>query len=233
MKAKLSKLSINVNSPYRLVALAIVLAVIAGAAINLVSIYGFPITGFAAAGSGFVYINVSCTTSITLVNSSVAFGSMQPGASNDTRDTFPPPLYVRNDGNVPVNITIKATPLFTGVGDPNVYFGYACGNTSEHTCKCILGNPTAAAPDLGCNTTTIPTGTLNGTGQNGTQLTFSAIPINTLPAALVQYNFTFNDTNDELEIDINVSVPLNVSAGTKESNITVLAISTQPAAECV
>ncbi len=223
----------HLNSPYALAALAIVVALLAGAAVNLASFYGAPITGYA---SGFVYINVSCSTSITLVNSTVTFGAIAAGATNNTRDTFPPALYVRNDGNVPVNISIRATSIFTSIPNPTIFFGYACGNTTEHTCTCVLntiGANFTLSPDLGCNTTSNAQNTLNGTGQNGTQITFSAIPLNTLPAALVQYNFTFNDTNDELEIDINISIPSNESAGAKESNVTVLATSTQPATECV
>ncbi len=229
MSPKINKSGININSSYRLLALAIVLAIIAGTSVNLISIFGLPITGYA---SGTVNVTISCTTSITLVNDSVVFLPMATGTTNDTRDTFPSALYVRNDGNVPVNISIRATPLFTAVGDPNIFFEYACGNTTEHTCKCTLDTLAGNGIDTGCNITTVPTGASNGTGQNGTQLTFSAVPINTLPAALVQYNFTFNDTNDELEIDINVSIPTNESAGFKSSNVTVIATSTQPAADC-
>ena len=223
--------SVNLNSPYRLITLAIVLAIIAGAAINLASVYGFPVTGYAAAGAGFVYINVSCTTSITLVNSTVTFGPMLSGTTNDTTDNFPPPLYVRNDGNVPVNISIRSTNLFVSLPNPNLFFEYKCANTTEWTCRCTLGLTTT---DAGCNiTTNTNTWAANGTGQNGSQFVFTPIPASDLVASMVQYNLSFNDTNDELEIDINVSIPGNESAGTKEANVTVVAKSTQPVAECV
>ena len=208
----------DVRSPHRLVALAVVLAIIAGAAVNLVSLHGVPITGNAA---GFVYVNVSCTTSITLVNNTLTFGSMATGTTNDTTDTFPPPFYVRNDGNVEVNISIRATSLFSASNpNPTSFFTFRCGNVStEFNCTCPAGYNTSQ-----CTTFD---------QLNGSQLQWARITLNSTTAALAARNLSYIDTNDEVEIEINVSIPGNESAGGKSSVVSIEAVGNTEAGACV
>lgn len=184
----------KVGSTYRLIAVLIVLALILGVSSEIVLFYVTPpITGFAA---GTTTVTVATSTAITLPVSTVAFGTMSSGETNDTKDDAPPPFQVQNDGNVPVNISIRATNLFSSANpNPTAFFRYACGNiTTEFNCTPL------------------------------SQLTYANIPANTSTAALAVFNLTYEDTKDLVEIDINVTIASNETAGAKSSSVSIEAV---------
>ncbi|MBW3015450.1 LamG domain-containing protein, partial [Candidatus Woesearchaeota archaeon] len=65
--------------------------------------------------------------SITMIVNQTDFGSGGPGFSDNTTDNIPGPPVVQNDGNIDVNITITATPLFTEGGFPSEYYQFMIG----------------------------------------------------------------------------------------------------------
>ncbi len=61
---------------------------------------------------------------ITFIESSVDFGPMLPGDTNDTTDNNPRPFVIRSDGNILTNITITATSIWTQQTSPTPYYMY-------------------------------------------------------------------------------------------------------------
>jgi len=153
-----------------------------------------PITGFA---TGTVYVNVSCTTAVTMMNNNVSFIYMAAETTNDTTDNIPLPFRIRNDGNVVVNISITANnSLFSENPNPTIYFTAACGNSTtagvaEHNC-------TQALREIG----------------------WFSIPLGEPGSNAIIANLEFNATIDEAEIDINVTVPAGTAPGGKSSVLT-------------
>ncbi|HIH14561.1 MAG TPA: hypothetical protein HA224_04905 [Nanoarchaeota archaeon] len=187
---KLPNFEFNIN--YELLAVVLVSAVTFASIFNAVILNTSP-AGFA---TGTVYVNVSCTTSIIMLNNNVSFGTIDRDTSNDTTDNIPLPFRIRNDGNVAVNITLTAnSSLFSNEApSPNIYFQAACGNvTEERNCSTAETNA------------------------------WSNIPL-TPTTILKVVNLSFTNTVDEIEIDINVTVPNNVSAGGKSATLTFTGI---------
>ena len=155
-----------------------------------------PITGFA---TGTVYVNVSCTVSITMMGNNISFIYMTEGTTNDTTDNIPPPFRIRNDGNVVVNISVTANnSLFAENPSPTTNFNVACGNvTEEHNC-------TQALREVG----------------------WYAIPLSPSESPAIIANLQFNATIDEAEVDINVTVPAGTPPGGKSATLTFTGIDT-------
>ena len=188
---KLPKFEFSIN--YELLAVVLVSAVTLASVFNAVILNTASPAGFA---TGTVYINVSCATTLTMMNNNVSFGTQTAGTTNDTTDNIPLPFRLRNDGNVAINITLTAnSSLFSNEApSPNIYFQAACGNvTEERNCSTAETNA------------------------------WSDIPL-TPTTVLKVVNLSFTNTVDEIEIDINVTVPSNVSAGAKSATLTFTGI---------
>jgi hypothetical protein len=195
-----------IKSPYKLLAILLVIGVTAIALLNFAYLFAAPITGFA---SGFVYVNVTCTTTMTLTNNTIEFDRLAAGATNDTRDNVPNPFTIQNDGNVPFNVTVKATSPFSEAPNPSPFFQFACGNTTFANCTCVPGVVCTAGVEV--------------TGYNGSQINYGNMPLASGTAELAVFNLTYETGFDIIEIDINITVPTNVSAGGKSSTVTLTA----------
>jgi hypothetical protein len=179
---------------HRLLAVVIILAVFFYTAIDTFPSMASPITGFVP---GTVQLSIASATTITMPNATIDFGTMQVNETNETRDNAPYPFIVQNDGNVPVNVTVKATNLFQNYTNPTTNFQVACGNYT------VGGNMT------GYNCTTL------------SNTTYLPVRPSTENAALIVYNLTWEDTKDKARLDFNVSIgPAEVS-GAKSSTVTV------------
>ena len=192
---KLPKLEFNIN--YELLAVVIISIITILALINAVilNVPAQPITGFV---TGTVFVNISCTVTVTMVNNNVSFGLQAASTSNDTVDNIPLPFYIRNDGNVMINITMTAnSSIFNDAFQTaSPYFQANCGNvTLERNCT------------------------------SGDTSGWFNIPI-TPTTTQVLTNLQSGDTVDEAEVDINITVPSNTSAGGKSAQITFTGIDT-------
>ncbi len=156
------------------------------------------ITGYATAW-GSVNLTVTSSTAITLITDTVDLGQLVSGTSNDTvgdQASDPLPFKIRNDGNIPINISIQATNLFTTAPNPSIYFQARCQNTTEWNCA-------------------------NGTVpyRNASILRFTDIPASGSPRVFIA-NLTSADAYDQAKLDINVTVPAEESAGAKGGTVT-------------
>src|SRR3989344_1115771 len=162
---------------------------------GLGSITGQP---FTSTPTGTANVTVPERTYITLTVSNIDFGDLDPTANNDTTDDLPPPFALRNDCTVNVNVTIKATDIFTaaGAGNPSSYYQFA-SRVDES------GSVVNITTDL------------------TTSLTNMAATSNT--TAKVVSRFKFPAANDQVFIDIGLTVPADESAGVKSSTVTLTA----------
>ncbi len=55
------------------------------------------------------WFNITSVNSISLTQDSVSFGSLDPGTTVDTTSNSPEPINIRNDGNIRINVTARAT----------------------------------------------------------------------------------------------------------------------------
>jgi len=134
--------------------------------------------------------NVSSLVDLTLPNNSVNFGSMQIGEINDTIDNNPYPLVIENLGNVWVNISLNASSLWSAPNlNPTNYFTFKIDNTTE----------------------------LGSFNWSSSRITFTTVP-NSTNALLAILNFSWLDSHDSAEIDLNVTVPFE-SPGPRNSTI--------------
>jgi len=88
---------------------------------------------------------------LTLIINFTNFTSMTIGTSNDTTDDSPPPLVVRNDGNVLLNLTINATALFTSTSVKTTDYQYAAAENESSVYEASCTQTTFA--DLGTTPT--------------------------------------------------------------------------------
>jgi len=72
---------------------------------------------------------VDSLLSLTLLVDSVEFGSLNANDAVNTTERLPVPFVGENNGNIISNITITATPFFTSVGYPSLYYQF---NISEN-----------------------------------------------------------------------------------------------------
>jgi len=158
---------------------------------GLLSEYSFGVTG---AASGTTNVTVPSVAAISLIVDNVDFGTMAVNDNNDTTDDSPPPFRLRNDGNLDVNVSINATPLWEqdGYNETNQTYQIMCGNTTEWNC----------------------------TPESITS--FQNMPINE-PAILIISNLTYQAASDEVEVEVNVTVPPSEIDGNKGSVVTFTA----------
>jgi len=130
---------------------------------------------------------------IELYVSSVDFGTISPNTTNDTTDNNPQPIKIRNNGNIPVNISINTTALWNSVALDTSYYQFKIGNISTEYYSFDWRNSKT-------------------TWQN-----MSA----TSSIAIVDLGYL--DSADEARIEINVTAPNAEPPGSKNSTIYVMA----------
>ena len=136
------------------------------------------------------------TLILTLVNNTINFGEMATGQSLDT-DTIGGPFVVRNDGNVFANITWISIneSIFTTVDGNTEYFMYKIDETASEPNSFNLSNST----NTWTNLTLI-------SEENRTAIGF----------------LNYSDSNDEAEIDINVTVPIEEPPGNRKVTLYII-----------
>jgi hypothetical protein len=140
-------------------------------------------------------ISIQSLVEISLLNSSIAFGTIAFNTSQDTTDNSPLPLLIENIGNVLVNITIWATDLWNSVSNPSQYYQFKVDNyTLENN-----------SFNWGLSITSFANMSANGTGL----------------LAISELNYT--DLTDTAEVDINITGPVTETAGVRNSTITLTA----------
>lgn len=154
------------------------------------------ITGAATSGTGTVSSTITNTTAITIHQSPVAFGNLASGALDDTTDSSPVPFQINNTGNVPINVTVNASALFTASSVNASSYRFSCGADEGPNC------PTGSATSQ----TNMPTA-------NDTLLNRTAI-----------YDLPVANGNDSREVEIYVSVPVDEPGGAKSSTVTFQAV---------
>lgn len=150
-----------------------------------------------ATPTGVANVTIPAFIYISLPTSSIDFGSLEVGVSNDTTDNIPPPFTLQNDGNKNINVTIGATDLFTatGGGNPSTFYKFSSAESEA-------GSVLNTTLDLVSVSTNMPT-------------TGSPVKVAT--------NFRFPTAFDLLKVHIYVTVPTDETAGDKSSTVTFTA----------
>lgn len=143
---------------------------------------------------GNVTLWVNNTTSITLSVATVDFGTMEVSEQNDTVDGDAPPLILYNSGNVRVNVTVWSTSLWGATGYTN--------NTNYYT----------------FNSTDNETDSSGGLADWTTFKNKSVVSANQVASPL-----SYQNNNDSIIININITVPSEEEQGYKQGDITFTA----------
>ncbi len=131
--------------------------------------------------------------SMTVLNNTVAFGTVSPGAnlttSNRTTAGNASPFLIENNGNIIANITVTATPFFMVPSYPSFNYQFRAE--------------------------------VNKTGSFNTSISnTSFINMNTSSAVPHVLNLDWHTQQNDVVIGLNVSVPNDEPAGTKNSEVT-------------
>ena len=135
-------------------------------------------------------INISALVSVKLLTSSINFGNMNPGDSNDTATSALNPLKIENNGTVYVNISLNASPLWNMVTTNSSYYRFKVDNV---------------------------TGEEGAFNWLSSIVDWFNIPFTGYVTSIDYLNYS--DDKDSAEIDIAVEVPANEDPGVKSSNI--------------
>jgi len=140
-------------------------------------------------------LNVTSLVEISLPNNSVEFGVISPQGNRNTLTNDPIPFLIRNDGNVFVNVTIRATDLWAKQANPSVYYQYK-----------VDENPLEP----------------NSFNSLLSRILFRNMPLDSSPElAIAELNYS--DSTDSVEIDINITVPFDEPADVRSSTVTFTA----------
>ena len=145
-----------------------------------------------AYSAGFEFTLIS-RVEITMPNSTMAFGSMDIGDTNNTADNSPEPFTIQNDGNcwVDVNLSLEGTGIWDSAPSPTGYFTYKIDNYSAGT----------------------------DSESNAFNDTYSTIVYTNVPQSntSVIANLSYDNSSDIVEVDINLTVPFGEPAGAKSA----------------
>jgi len=137
------------------------------------------------------------TADLILIINATSFGTMALGQNADTTDDTPTPLVTRNIGNVLLNVTINATPLFSTVSMNTEYYQFkADENESGSYAQSCSQHASFANMD------------------NATVKTIFC-------------NISYEDANDEGEVEINLTVPISESPGAKSSQMELIYVQSE------
>jgi len=141
--------------------------------------------------TGTAQANVQSTVQITLTTDTVDFGTVNNNDVVNTTGNSSKGFYIQNDGNVRVNVTIKATDLWTTVSNPSSYYMFAVNGTTEGICY----------------------------DETNSVTTYTNMPNDTTPTlAIARLNFT--NSCDTAKVEIGIVVPSEEPAGAKSSTVT-------------
>jgi hypothetical protein len=192
-------------APSRLLLVAVVLIVLVS--VSAAAIFLDDIISATGLATGIARVRVVCMMSISLPASSVDFGDVYQGQTDDTSDGSPAPMVVQNDGSVRVDVTIardaSSSPLFsgTGGGDDTASFQFKADSTNE-------------------------TGSFN---HSGSITNWTNVP-GTAPLTAI-YGLKYSDSQDSAEIDLRIQVPTDEPMGEKNETLDFTATASE-GAEC-
>ena len=148
--------------------------------------------------TGVNLLNIDVDIGVTLLNTTVLFGSMVTGERNNTQacvltDQGPGacPIWFENTGNVKVdlNLTGPSSGLWSTVGATDKdYFSFKIGNGSQSDQVAYV--------------------------EAKSNLSYIALPSTGTNATIIK-NFSHVDTNDEARFDVNITVPSSELPGNK------------------
>ncbi|MDO8510961.1 MAG: hypothetical protein Q7S55_02240, partial [Nanoarchaeota archaeon] len=134
---------------------------------------------------------VQSLLAVNITNDLVAFGTLSPGVEVVT-PTNANPFRGENVGNIVANITITGTPFFTAVSMPSTFYQFR-----------IRANESGAF-----NTTASATTNWNQTNSTLNAFVFHVVSLD------------WHSISNDFLADLNITVPLNESAGSKSSALT-------------
>ncbi|MBW2990819.1 LamG domain-containing protein [Candidatus Woesearchaeota archaeon] len=141
---------------------------------------------------------IASTADLTFLINNTSFGNMSLGENNDTEDDSPTPFVVQNSGNVLLNVTVNASALFERVAMNTTYYQFKADD-----------NETAGSYVVACSQDAAFANMDNATSK------------------IIFCNMSYEDANDEGEIELNVTVPDDEPVGTKSSVIKINSYSTE------
>jgi hypothetical protein len=134
-------------------------------------------------------IKINSLVSMNLTNSIVNFGNLGYLKTNDTTSGVPQPFVIENDGNVLLNITIKAANLWNTIANPNQYYKFKAREAE------------GGSFDLGNSVTSF------------TNMSSSTTPVMCVSA------LKYSDATDSANVDIYVKVPPDEPIGARSSTV--------------
>lgn len=135
-------------------------------------------------------ITINSFVSLSLLTSTVNFGTLELGKNDNTTDDIPAPIVMDNDGNVFENVSVYAADdLWESIANPTDKFQFKIGNV------------------------TIELGSFNWTAST---TIFTNLPTAAVTAVV---DLNYSDASDSAEADIKIEVPTDEPAGTKQSKV--------------
>ncbi|HIJ98782.1 TPA: hypothetical protein H1005_02470 [archaeon] len=147
------------------------------------------VTGLAA---GTATVSVNPTVTMSLQQATVDFGDLVRSGVNNTTDEKPQPFKVRNDGNVLLNVSVRASSFIfsgSGAGNNTNKFQFMSGNVSGESNAFSWGNSITSFTN------------------------FTDVNQNTVAT------LNFSDTSDEAEVEIQIRVPSDEALGNKSADV--------------
>ena len=127
---------------------------------------------------------------ISLLTSTVNFGSLSLSQNDNTTDDIPAPIVMDNDGNVFENVSVYAADdLWESVANPTDKFQFKIGNVTSE---------------------------LNSFNWTASTTIFTNLPT---AAVIAVVDLNYSDATDSAEADLKVEVPSDEPAGTKQSKV--------------
>jgi len=136
------------------------------------------------------HVNISATATISISNSSMNFGTLNPLAVENTSDDSPNPFTINNDGNAVVNISLNSSALWETVSSNSSYYQFKVDNKS---------------------------GEAGAFSWVGSVVDWFSVPISGSVVAVKELNYETDD--DSAEVDIRLEVPTNEGPGVKNTTI--------------
>jgi len=134
-------------------------------------------------------ITINSYVSLNLSTSTVNFGNVDLGQSDDTTDDSPNPIVLDNDGNVVINISIYAEDdLWESASNPTDKFQFKVDNSTE----------------------------LNSFSWAKSATNYTNFSTTAVDAVI---NLDYHDANDSAEIELKIEVPTDEPLGTRSSKI--------------
>ncbi len=136
--------------------------------------------------------SIQSVKAITVLNGFIDFGEMALHEANSTEDNNPMPFLIENSGNIPVNLTINASALFTTESHPSDYYRFKIGVNES-----------------------------NSFNQTASNMTWVQMPSAAGSPSVRQLNYYSYYLNSTCEIDLNITVPPHETPGAKTSSVLV------------